>query len=59
MARKSALPGLATEREAKHTWDTFERMLSLPIVPRFYPRWASDGEESEDDTCDRFIGGGR
>jgi hypothetical protein len=31
-------------------------MLSLLIVPKFYPRWASDGEEGEDDTYDRFIG---
>ena len=46
-------------REMKHTSDTFERVLSLLIVPKFYPRWASDGEEGEDDTYDRFIGGGR
>jgi len=38
---------------------TFERVLSLLIVPKFYPRWASDGEEGEDDTYDRFIGGCR
>jgi len=42
----------------KHTSDTFERVLSLLIVPKFYPRWARDGEEGEDDTYDRFIGGG-
>jgi len=46
-------------REMKHTSDTFERVLSLLIVPQFYPRWAIDGEEAEDDTYDRFIGGGR
>jgi hypothetical protein len=32
-------------REMKHTSDTFERVLSLLIVPRFEPRWACDGEE--------------
>ena len=46
-------------REMKHTSDTFERVLSLPIVPKFYPRWALDGEGGEDDNYDRFIGGGR
>jgi hypothetical protein len=46
-------------REMKHTSDTFERVLSLLIVPKFYPRWAREGEEGEDDTYDRFIGGGR
>jgi hypothetical protein len=46
-------------REMKHTSDTFERVLSLLIVPKFYPRWARDGEEGEEDTYDRFIGGGR
>ncbi|EXI76207.1 MAG: hypothetical protein AW07_00722 [Candidatus Accumulibacter sp. SK-11] len=34
-------------------------MLPLLIVPRFYPRWASDGEEGENDTYDPFIQGGR
>ncbi|MCM8597299.1 MAG: hypothetical protein NFW04_01370 [Candidatus Accumulibacter sp.] len=46
-------------REMKHTSDTFERVLSLLIVPKFYPHWAIDGDEGEDDTYDRFIGGGR
>jgi len=46
-------------REMKHTSDTFERVLSLLIVPKFYPRWARDGEEGEEDTYDRFIGGGQ
>ena len=45
--------------EMKHTSDTFERVLLLLIVPKFYPRWASDREEGEEDTYDRFIGGGR
>jgi len=46
-------------REMKHTSDTFERVLSLLIVPRFAARWACDGKEGENDTYDRFIGGGR
>lgn len=36
---------------------TFERVLSLLIVLSFKPRWARDGDEGEDDTYDRFIGG--
>jgi len=42
-------------REMKHTSDTFERVLLLLIVPK----WASDGEDGEEDTYDRFIGSGR
>ncbi len=30
-------------REMKHTSDTFERVLSLLIVPEFEPRWRVDG----------------
>jgi len=46
-------------REMKHTSDTFERVLSLLIVPRFEPRWARDGDYRTFDTYDRFIEGGQ
>jgi len=46
-------------REMKHTSDTFERVLSLLIVPRFEPRWARDGEHRTFDTYDRFIESGQ
>jgi hypothetical protein len=42
-----------------HRAETFERVLSPLIVPKFYPRWANHGEEGEDDTYDRFIVDGR
>lgn len=45
-------------REMKHTSDTFERVLSLLIVPKFEPRWALDDDEHTDDTFDDFIGRG-
>jgi hypothetical protein len=48
-------PGGEMLREMKHTSDTFERVLSLLIVPQFEPRWARDGEETVTDTYDRFI----
>ena len=46
-------------RELKHTSDTFERVLTLLIVPMFEPRWARDGEDRTFDTYDRFIEGGQ
>ena len=42
-------------REMKHTSDTYERVLSLLIIPKFEPRWARDWEEHTYDTFDRFI----
>lgn len=42
-------------REMKHTSDTFERVLSLLIVPKFEPRWSRGWEDREYDTYDRFI----
>lgn len=42
-------------REMKHTSDTYERVLSLLIVPKFEPRWARDWDEHTYDTFDRFI----
>lgn len=42
-------------REMKHTSDTFERMLSLLIVPKFELRWARDWDDHTYDTFDRFI----
>lgn len=42
-------------REMKHTSDTYERVLSLLIVPRFEPRWARDDEEPIEDAYDRSV----
>ncbi len=42
-------------REMKHTSDTYERVLSLLIVPKFESRWTRDCEgEDTYDTYDRF-----
>ena len=46
-------------REMKHTSDTFERVLSLLIVPKFESRWARDWDEHTFDTFDRFIESGQ
>ena len=46
-------------REMKHTSDTFERVLSLLIVPKFEPRWARDWDDHTYDTFDRFIDSGQ
>lgn len=42
-------------REMKHTSDTYERVLSLLIVPKFEQRWARNWEDHTHDTFDRFI----
>ena len=46
-------------REMKHTSDTFERVLSLLIVPCFGVTVDARWEEGWDDTYDWFIGGER
>jgi len=51
---KNALEGEML-REMKHTSDTYERVLSLLIIPKFESRWARDWDEHTDDTFDRFI----
>lgn len=42
-------------REMKHTSDTYERVLSLLIVPKFMPRWEPRWSDDSYDTFDRFI----